>query len=159
MTSKPAVLTLLVGMAVLLAACAGNSDAAGSGGSAEPASTARPQPTPSPTPPAAACPYDGKPITIRPGGQPTAICLHPGDVVTLTAPGSPIQPWQPPTSSDPAILSCASRALAAGALTATCHALGVGTATVSTRTAPFAGDPHGPAQHTWTLTVHITPAP
>jgi hypothetical protein len=129
-----------------------------SGGSAEPAGTARPQPITTPTTDPAAGPYDGKPITIRRGGQPAPIRLHPGDVLTLTASGSPIQPWQPPTSSDPATLRCDPHTLPDGALTVTCHALGVGTATVSTRTAPFAGDPHGPAQHTWTLTVHITHA-
>jgi hypothetical protein len=45
-----------------------------------------------------------------------------------------------------------------GALAATCHATGVGIATVATITAAFAGDPHGPAQYTWTLTVHVTAA-
>ncbi len=44
-------------------------------------------------------------------------------------------------------------------LTVTCHSLTAGTGTVSTTTAAFAGDPHGPAQHTWTLTVHSDPAP
>lgn len=171
MTSKPfpafAVLTLLAGLTVLITACAKVPDASAarkpdSSGSAEPAVTARPQPTAMPTAPnttPVACPYDGTPITIRPGDQPAPICLHPGDLLTLGAQPSPTQPWQPPTSSAPATLRCDSRPLADGALTATCHALGLGTASVSTTTAAFAGDPHGPAQYTWTLTVHVTPAP
>lgn len=97
-----------------------------------------------------------EPITIRPGGRPAPVHLRPGDILTLTATSSWLQPWQPPTSSDPTILRCTSRSLADGALTATCQAVAVGTVTVSTITAPFAGDPHGPAQQMWTLTVHIT---
>lgn len=170
MTSKPpsvpAVLTLLAGLAMLLAACAKNPDVPSgrepnSTGSAGPGATARPQFTPGPGTSAAnptACPYDGTPITIRRGGHPAPICLHPGDVLILNALPSPTQPWQPPTSSDATILRCDSRLLAEGALTATCHALGLGTVTVSTTTAAFAGDPHGPAQYTWTLTVQITGA-
>ena len=103
-------------------------------------------------------PFSQEPIAIRPGGQPAPVHLHPGDTLTLAATSSWLQPWQPLTSSDPTILRCTSRSQADGALTATCHAIAVGTVTVSTTTAPFAGDPHGPAQHTWTLTVHITPA-
>ena len=143
---------------LLLAACANGPNAgaaAGSTGSAGPAGTGRPQPTSTPATEPASCPYDGRPIAIGRGAHPAPVCVHPGDVLTLTADPSPTQPWQPATSSDAAVLRCDSRQLADGALAVTCHAVAAGTVTVSTTTAAFAGDPHGPPQHTWTLTVQV----
>jgi hypothetical protein len=168
----PGAVTLFAGLTVLVLAACGRptSDTTGaagqqsnSAGSSAHAGTARPLPGSVPSGPSsnpAVCPYDGVPITIRPepGAQPGPICLHPGDAVTLNAQPSPLQPWQPPTSSDPDTLACTSQPLGNGALTATCHALRPGTATVSTTTAPFAGA-GGPLQYIWTLTIHVNPAP
>jgi hypothetical protein len=168
----PGAVTLLAGLTVLvLAACgrptsdttgaAGQPNSTGNSAHAGTPGTARPLPGlpsgPSSNP--AVCPYDGVPITIRPGAQPGPICLHPGDAVTLNAQPSPQQPWQPPTSSDPDTLACTSQPLRDGALTATCHALRPGTATVSTTTAPYPGGAGGISQSIWTLTIHVTPAP
>jgi hypothetical protein len=169
----PGAVTLFAGLTVLVLAACGRptSDTTGaagqqsnSAGSSAHAGTARPLPGSVPSGPSsnpAVCPYDGVPITIRPepGAQPGPICLHPGDAVTLNAQPSPLQPWQPPTSSDPDTLACTSQPLGNGALTATCHALRPGTATVSTTTAPFAGGPQGIPQWIRTLTIHVTPAP
>jgi hypothetical protein len=159
-------------IATFLAACAGTaatspnsqgSDSVGSSGSATPARTARPGQPPPPTTPASngtpGCTPARATITARAGDQPVPVCLHPGHTLTITTEPSPLQPWQPMTSTDPAVLMCSSQPLPQGARTATCRALRPGTATVTTITAPFSGDPHGPAQHTWTLTIHVQPAP
>lgn len=166
--APPGTLALFSGLTLLLlAACASTAPGAASGpqsssgsGSAAPAGTARPQPASSPptTAPTAspgACPHDGTPITIRPGDQPAPVCLYPGGTLTLTAGPSPTQPWQPLTTTNPAILTCTTQPHPDGALTATCRALQPGTATVSTTTAAFSGDPHGPAQYIWTLTIEV----
>lgn len=86
------------------------------------------------------------------------MCLHVGETLTISAPPSAAQPWQPMTVSDEMLLTCTSQHGAQGSLTAVCHALKRGTAAVSTMTAPFSGDPHGPAQFIWTLTIEILPA-
>jgi len=154
---------------VLLASCANGAPGPTAGsqpnsGSASPAGTARPAPASSASPRAsgtgsATCGSTGAPLIIRPGDQPNPVCVHPGDILTLTAAPSPTQPWQPLTTTDPATLACTTRTGADGALTATCKALRPGAATVSTGTAAFSGDPHGPAQYFWTLTVNVSAAP
>jgi hypothetical protein len=132
-----------------------------SSGSAAPATTAPPQtPPPSATTPSGnptSCPLKTLALTAQPGDHPAPVCLHPGDTLTITAQASPLQPWQPAISTNPAALSCTSQRQAGGALTIVCHALHSGDAAVSTTTAPFSGDPHGPAQYTWTLSVRILP--
>jgi hypothetical protein len=168
-TASPgAALAPLAGVSLLLLAACGNTapTAVGSvkphsSGSTAPATTAQPQsPSPSASAPAGnptSCPLKTLALTAQPGDQPAPVCLHPGDTLTITAQDSPLQPWQPAISTNPAALSCTSRPQAGGALTIVCHALHPGDVTVSTTTAPFSGDPHGPAQYTWTLTVRILP--
>jgi hypothetical protein len=60
-----------------------------------------------------------------------------------------------PVSSDATVLRCVTRPLADGAVEATCTAQRPGTATVTTATGPFAGDPHGPPQATWQLSITV----
>lgn len=171
--APPGTLALLTGLALLLlTACASTPSGPSAGsqpnsGSAGPAGTARPQPASPATSPATSAAPSTTPtgcspapasMTIQPGDQPAPVCLHPGDTLTLTARSSPTQPWQPLTSTDPTTLSCTTQTQPNGALTATCHALRPGTATVSTGTAAFSGDPHGPAQYTWTLTIEVRAA-
>lgn len=165
---------LLMGaMLVLLGACASAgasqgsaSGSAGSGGSAAAgdstgpvpsASSTGPAPSPEPSP-AGECAPAPAVITIRIGHQPPAVCLRVGDSLTITAPSSAAQPWQPMTVTDASVLACTSQRGDQGSLTAVCRALKPGVANVSTMTAPFAGDPHGPAQFMWTLTIHVQPA-
>ncbi len=158
------------GILLLLASCASTGSGSGSGvssstgenpgsvGSAQPAGTARPgSPSTSATPSSGASGCSDAPaaITARTGEQPAPVCMRVGATVTITAQPSPAQPWQPMTTSDAAVLACTSKAVDQGALIATCRALAPGTATVSTTTAPFAGDPHGPPQHMWTLTIQV----
>jgi hypothetical protein len=163
---------------MLLASCAGTASGSGSGssptgssaqggsgsggsGSAQPAGTARADPpaaSDTASQGASGCLPAPAVITARTGEQPAPVCLRVGASLTITAQPSPAQPWQPMTTSNPAVLACTSRAADRGALTATCRALAPGTATISTTTAAFAGDPHGPPQYTWTLTVHVQPA-
>ena len=168
--------TLLVGgLLAMLAACAAAGSDAGAGagvpsgarsspsslGSAAPAGTARPGPpgtSTAPLPVDPLCSPAPASITARFGEQPRPVCLRVGQHLTITTQPSPTQPWQSMTTSAAAVLECTSQLDDQGALTATCSALRPGTATVSTTTAPFAGDPHGPPQHTWTLTIHVQPA-
>lgn len=86
------------------------------------------------------------------------MCMHVGGTMTITAPPSAAQPWQPMKTSDATVVACTSHQENQGALTGVCHALKPGTAIVTTMTAPFAGDPHGPAQIMWTLRIHVVPA-
>jgi len=158
----------LGGILLLLASCAstgsgsGASSSAGensgSVGSAQPAGTARPgSPSASAAPSSGAsgCSDASAAFTARTGEQPAPVCLRVGATVTITTQPSPAQPWQPMTTSDTAVLACTSKSADQGVLIATCRALAPGTAAVSTITAPFAGDPHGPPQHTWTLTIQV----
>lgn len=62
------------------------------------------------------------------------------------------------TVTDSSVITCSSQRESQGAFTAVCHALKPDTATASTMTAPFAGDPHGPPQFMWSLTIHVQPA-
>lgn len=126
---------------------------AGSGGSAAPAGTTRAVPSAS-----SGCVGAPTAINVQQGREPAPVCLSVGDTVTITAPPSPTQPWQPMATSNAAVLACTSRQETQGALTAVCRALKPGAVIVSTMTAPFAGDPHGPAQFRWALTIHVLPA-
>jgi hypothetical protein len=147
---------------LLLAACAtGNPTTGGgnrSGGSAGPATTARPAPgsaaPPAPTP---GCAAGARRITIEAAQPPPPVCVRVGATLIVDAPASPVQAWQPFVSSDAGRLSCATRLAPDGAATGTCHAVRPGQATVTTTTAPFSGDPHGPAQQLWQLTVTVRP--
>jgi hypothetical protein len=170
---------LLGGLLIALAACAstGSGSAAssdsgsgatsgaqsspGSVGSAATAGTARPGPPGTsavPLPVDPVCSPAPAALTARFGEQPRPVCLRAGQSLTITMPPSPGQPWQSMTTTDAAVLACTSQAADQGARTATCRALRPGLASVSTTTAPFAGDPHGPPQYTWTLTIHVQPA-
>lgn len=162
--------TLLVGgLLLVVASCASTASGSGSGGqestgsvgSAPPARTAHPgPPATSAAPPSVdpACARTPSTIAARIGERPAPVCLRVGQSLTISTAASPAQPWQPMTASDASVLACTSQPAEQGALTATCRALRPGTATVSTTTAPFAGDPHGPPQYIWTLTVHVQPA-
>lgn len=164
-SAPPRTAAPLAALVLVLASCADigtgpsarqDTPAAGAG-SASGAGLARPDHTPASAPPPSptGCRYPTAPIAARAGSQPAPVCLTPGADLTVAAAQSPAQPWQPMTSSDPSVLSCTSQPQADGALTATCRARAAGTATVSATTAAFAGDPHGPTQYTWTLTVHV----
>jgi hypothetical protein len=109
-------------------------------------------PTASATPTAGCAPAT---LTIVKGTPPAPVCLAAGADLNLTSEASPLQPWSALDSSDPAVLSCHSTGHPDGSITATCHANKPGTATLTTVTAPFAGDPHGPAQYQWQLTVTV----
>lgn len=93
-------------------------------------------------------------ITARAGELPSAICLHVGETIDISTERSPPQPWQAMISTDAATVECTSTNVAGGTVRAVCRARQPGTAIVSTTTAPFAGDPHGPPQTTWALTIH-----
>lgn len=97
-------------------------------------------------------------IEVHAGVNPAAICLPLHGILAVTAPASPRQPWSPLSSSNDTVLHCVSQPHPDGSINGTCTALQPGTATVSTVTSPFAGDPAGPQQHRWQLqvTVHGT---
>ncbi len=76
-------------------------------------------------------------------------------MLRIDAPVSPRQPWQPFVTSNPQAIACTTRAGQDAAATATCRALRAGSATVSSITAPFAGDPHGPMQQLCELEVQV----
>ena len=92
---------------------------------------------------------------MDPASVPTPICVHVGQTVQLSTGISPHQPWQEFVSSDPHVVSCTSARVPDGAMTADCRALAPGVVTVSTGTMPFAGDPHGPAQYVWELSITV----
>jgi hypothetical protein len=112
-------------------------------------------PTPAPSTPPAAHACGPATITVVKGNQPAPICLTAGTDLRITSGPSHLQPWSPLTSSDPTILDCSTTTGPDGSITATCHARRAGIATLSTITAPFAGDPHGPAQYRWQITVTV----
>jgi hypothetical protein len=148
--------------AVLLSACAtGTPDVAASGepssGGSAPDASVRPSPgTPSPSGTGAGdCATGTVQIAIRPGETPQPVCLRVGAVLRIDAPASPRQPWQPFTSSDPQVVGCTTAQGQDGAATATCAARRAGSATISTMTGPFAGDPHGPMQQQWQIVVQV----
>ena len=147
--------------AVLVSACAtGAPGAAASGepspGGSAPDASIRPTPSTGATPtPSGDCAAGTVQLTVRPGEPTQRACLRVGAVLRIDAPASPRQPWQPFVTSDPQVVGCTTTQGQDGAATATCRALGAGTATVTTMTGPFAGDPHGPMQQRWQLTVEV----
>ena len=129
-----------------------------SSGSAGPGRSTRPLPpaaSASPSSPPTLCTPAPAVIAVHPGEPSATVCLKVGNTVTITAPPSAAQPWMPLTTSDAAVLACTSQRQDQGSFTATCRALAPGTATVTTQTAPFAGDPHGPPQYMWVLTIIV----
>jgi hypothetical protein len=142
-------------IALLLVGCA-RIETSGGGQS----STGEPGPTPDAEPNRSAgqdCLAPSTVVTAVKGEAPAPVCLRLGDHVTVTAPPSANQPWQAMTSDDESIVGCTSRQLTDGGLEATCTALALGTTTVSTMTAPYAGDPRGPQQSIWRLTITVMP--
>jgi hypothetical protein len=153
-------------VAVLIAACGetaqgqpANPNPGGSGrGSAETGQPGRPVNTPpAPAHPSPArCP-DGAQVTVDPAHLPAPICLSVGHTVHLSTTASPLQPWQTFASSDPDVVRCESTRTRDGAVQAKCTGQKPGTAVLTTGTTPFQGDPHGPAQRMWQLTITVTP--
>ncbi|MGW4528600.1 hypothetical protein [Amycolatopsis sp. NPDC004378] len=94
-------------------------------------------------------------LTATPSTPPAAQCLTVGAVLRIQMPDSPAQPWSWPSSSDDSVLRCAARQLPQGAAEAVCSGRRAGTATVTTTTGPFAGDPHGPPQTPWQVTITV----
>lgn len=144
---------------IVLAAC----NAAGSGGavpggsgSAGPVARSMPPTLPS-EPPAPAPGRCGGPlsITVDAAHPPAPVCLRVGEKLQIVAGASPRQPWQAVASSDPAVVTCASTRGTDGAVSAVCHALRPGAAVLRTGTEPFAGDPHGPPQQSWELSITV----
>jgi hypothetical protein len=104
--------------------------------------------------PLAGCPSGT--VTLDIDATPTApLCLRTAATLHLTAQSSPHQPWQPLVSSGPGVLRCQSHPAADGSLTGTCVAVAPGSAALHTSTAPFPGDPHGPPQQDWNVTVTV----
>jgi len=151
-----AILPLMLATSLLTIGCAGQPAPA----LAQPTlqATASATATKKPAPPATetdGCLTSPAALTVHRGDQPAPVCLHIGATLSITTDPSPMQPWQPITSANDAALRCTSIAATDGAAKATCTAVGAGTTTISTTTAPFSADPHGPAQQMWTLTVTI----
>jgi hypothetical protein len=94
-------------------------------------------------------------LVARTGERPAPVCLRRGATLRVVTEPSPRQPWSLPASSDRSMLRCVSRRRPEGAAVATCRARRAGTVTVATQTAPFAGDPHGPPEYLWQVTVTI----
>ncbi len=150
---------VLAGAVMGLAACGGASTGAtpsgeAGRGSASPASTVSPIPQ-QPGPAGGSC-GAARRIVVDPSAPAQRVCLRVGEVLQLSTPASLHQPWQPFASSDAQVLECRPGNAAEGAAAATCTARRSGGATVSTATAAFTGDPHGPAQFAWWLAVDVT---
>jgi hypothetical protein len=151
----------LLALAVPLLAACGSTGAdrpAGGAGSSPPATSGGPRATPpdQPAPTPTGCSRDPVTVTAHQGDRPEPVCLSQGSTLRVSTEASPLQPWTPVTSSDESVLRCTSRALPGGAIEATCAAVNAGTATVTTSTGPFAGDPHGPPQENWQLQITVT---
>ena len=106
---------------------------------------------PSPVP----CP-DGAHLAVDPAQPPAPICLRAGHVLHLSTTASPLQPWENFTSSAAEVVTCESTRTGDGAVQATCTAQTPGTSVITSQTTPFSGDPHGPAQLMWQLTITVT---
>ena len=119
----------------------------------DPAPGSDPAPAPSIPPAAHAC--GPATITVVKGNPQAPICLTAGTDLHIASDPSHLQPWSPLASSDPTVLDCHTTTHPDGSITATCHARRAGTATLTIITAPFAGDPHGPAQYRWQITVTV----
>jgi hypothetical protein len=147
--------------ALLVAGCgaATPSGTAPAGGSASSGGTAPSTVRPSPPGPGpsdrAGCVASTDEATARTREAPGQICLIVGATLNVSSEASPLQPWTPLSTSDPSVLACISRAGPDGTVEGTCRALRPGTATLTTNTGPFAGDPHGPPQYLWQLTVTV----
>lgn len=94
-------------------------------------------------------------VRITAGGVPDPVCVAVNGSLRLSSDPSPHQPWGQLVSSDPKILSCASESGPQGTVSGVCAPHLPGTVTVSTMTAPFAGDPSGPPQFRWELRVTV----
>jgi hypothetical protein len=94
-------------------------------------------------------------VQITAGARPEPVCLPVNGLLHITSDPSPNQPWTTLLSSNPKILSCTSQVGKDGAVSGTCTPHLPGTVTVTTGTAPFAGDPSGPPQYQWMLTVNV----
>lgn len=150
---------------VLVAGCSSTPSTGASGSPSEISPSAGTTPDASPSPsasshsPGGPCQAGSVSETARRGQVPAPLCLEVGATLRVGAEPSPRQPWMPLTSSDEAVLRCVSRPAPGGSIDATCTAVRPGSATVSTVTAPFAGDPHGPPQFRWALEVTVVQAP
>lgn len=87
---------------------------------------------------------------------PAPQCLTADAVLRIRMPDAPARPWSWPVSSDDAVVHCTARQLPQGAAEAVCIGRRTGTATVTTSATPFAGDPHGPPQAPWQVTITVT---
>lgn len=126
----------------------------GGAGSASPTKiTVSTRPDPGPSSPRGTCGLTT--LTVAQASTPPPGCLHVGTDLHITSEPSPLQPWSAVDSSDPSVLRCASDRHPAGDVSATCHAAKPGIVTMSATTAPFAGDPHGPAQYRWQITITV----
>jgi hypothetical protein len=94
---------------------------------------------------------------VDPAEPPRPVCVGVGHVVRIVTGMSPSRPWKGFSSSDPAVLRCDSARAPDGSARAECTGERAGRAVVVTGTLPFSGDPHGPAQRIWELTVTVTP--
>lgn len=125
-----------------------------------PPGAASSQPSPgSPPQPSPPCGTGTVTKTAKKGEVPEPLCQVVGAMLRVSAEPSPRQPWMPLTSSDQAVLECTSRPAPGGSIDAMCTAVRPGSATVSTVTSPFAGDPHGRPQFRWAVRVRVVQAP
>ena len=95
-------------------------------------------------------------VRIQAGQSPPPMCVVVGQAIRFTADASPRQPWGPIVSSDARVLSCTSHRQVEGSVGGTCIARQRGTATVSTMTSNFPGDPHGPPIYLWSARVTVS---
>ena len=124
-------------------------------GGPQPSTSTSPPPPSSSSSPTGSARCGARRVVASVREQPEPQCLQVGASLRISAEPSPRQPWSLPASSDESVLRCAARLLPDGAAAATCTAMRHGTATVTTSTAPFAGDPHGPPQTQWHLVVNV----
>jgi hypothetical protein len=142
-------------LVLVVTGCASRPAEPSSGGSAAAAGTGGPTPD-SPGPPSSTLGCgSGERITIHQAQPPQPVCLPIGATLSIDAPASPLQPWQPFTTSNARLITCTTTVSRDGSATGTCRALRPGQATITTTTAAFSGDPHGPAQQLWQLAVTI----
>jgi len=99
----------------------------------------------------------GADVIVDPARPPKPVCISVGHVVELSTGIAPHHPWSAFASSDPAVLACASARVPGGAVQARCTGRRPGIAVITTGTMPVPGDPHGPAQRIWELTVTVAP--
>jgi hypothetical protein len=136
------------------------SDSAGPAAIAPPTTPATAAPIPTPT----RSPRCGDAtITVVQGTTPAPLCLRVGARLIILSQPSQLQPWSKLASSYTVVLDCRSDQHSDGSVTGVCTAREPGSVVVSTTTAPSAGDPHGPPQYLWQVTVTIAatlpPAP